>query len=253
VLPVIQVEFLTIRTPGLALIIGLWFGLDVASRFGARRGLNVDRTYSLGFWAALAGLLAARLSFVLTHLGTYLKIVPWDRALGSALALMPGTEIAPLGAAASLVVAGLLIRRWRLPILKIADSYGAGLSVLGISIGVAALLGGDMYGVETDLPWALDLWGASRQPTQIYFALACVATLVILWRIDRQKGAALAPGTLAQLFLILMGVVLLLVEPLRADSPVILGSIRLWEVIGLMGITLGLVSFAIRAPVAEEP
>jgi phosphatidylglycerol:prolipoprotein diacylglycerol transferase len=247
-LPVIQIEFLTIRTPGLALLAGLWFGLDVASRFAVRRGVNVDRAYSLGFWAAAAGLLAARLGFVLTHLNTYLKITPWDRTLGSAFALMPGTEIAPMGVLAALVTGWLLVRRWRMPLLETLDSYSVGLAVLGISIGAAALLGGEMYGLETSLPWAIDLWGGLRHPTQVYFALACLAIVVALWRVDRQKGRSLPPGTLTQLFLIMMGVTLLLVEPLRADSPVIFGSIRLWEVIGLAGIVAALAGFAIRAP-----
>ena len=251
-LPIIQIEFITIRTPTIALLLGLWFGLDIASRFGARRGLNVDRMYSLGFWAALAGLLAARLSFVAVHLDTYLKITPWYQALESVFALTSGTEIAPVGILAALAVAWLLIRRWRLPILVTLDSYSPGLAALGISIGVAALLGGDMYGVASDLPWAIDLWGGPRQPTQIYFTLACVAILVILWQVERRRGRSLPPGTIAQWFAALMGLTLLLVEPLRADSPVIFGSIRLLEVVGLAGIIAAMVGFAIRAPTEPE-
>jgi len=251
-LPILQGSFLTIRTPGLALLAGLWFGLDIASRFGVRRKLNVDKVFSVGFWATIAGLLAARLTFVLTHLGTYLKITPWDRVLGAIFALMPGTEIAPAGILAALIVAWWLMRRWRLPILPTADSYSPGLATLGISIGVAALLGGDMYGTETNLPWAINLWGGMRHPVQIYFALACVAILVILWRVDLTRGKNLPPGTLSQLFLALMGLALLLLEPLRADSPVIFGSIRLLQVIGLVGIVAAMAGFAVRAPVEPD-
>jgi phosphatidylglycerol:prolipoprotein diacylglycerol transferase len=200
----------------------------------------------------MVGLLAARLSFVIVHSATYLKITPWDRALGAAFSLTPGTEIAPLGILAALAVVSLLVRRWRLSPLNAIDAYSAGFATLGIAIGAAALLGGDMYGVETNLPWAIQLWGGHRHPVQVYFMLACAANLAILWRIEKQRGKTLPPGMLGQLFAVMMGLTLLLLEPLRADSPVIFGNIRLLEVIGLAGLVAALVGFALRAPV-EAP
>jgi phosphatidylglycerol:prolipoprotein diacylglycerol transferase len=181
----------------------------------------------------------------------YLKIAAWDRALGSVFALMPGTEIGWVGCLAAVGVAMFLARRWRLSLLAVADSYAAGLAVMGIAVGAAALLGGDMVGIQTNLPWAIDLWGLPRHPTQIYFALACLAILIILWRVERRQGGSLAPGMLGQLFLIGMGITLLLIEPLRADSPTLFGGIRTLQVIGLAGITAALAGFATRAPAVE--
>ena len=91
-LPLLQIGGLTIRTPGLALLAGLWIGLEVASREGIRRGIDGEKLYSLGFYALIAGILGARFGFVLLNLDLYTGITPWTRALLSVFALAPGTE-----------------------------------------------------------------------------------------------------------------------------------------------------------------
>ncbi len=49
-LPILQIGPLTLRTPGLTLLAGLWIGLEVASREGARRGIDPNKVYNLGLW-----------------------------------------------------------------------------------------------------------------------------------------------------------------------------------------------------------
>ncbi len=265
-LPLLQIGSLTIRTPGLALLAGLWIGLEVASREGVRRGIDGDKIYNLGFYTLIAGILGARLGFVLLNLDLYTGITPWARALLSVFALATGTENPWIGVLAAVGTAAFLVRRWKLPPLAILDSFAPAFAILGIGIGLANLLSGDYYGIETTLPWGINLWGSKRQPTQIYFIVACIAILIVLWRLrpmpspaGKRSGKAKRSaresaqndrpeGFPLQIFLIMFGFATLLIEPLRADSPVIGPGIRLWEVIGLTGAALSLVGFAIRAP-----
>jgi prolipoprotein diacylglyceryltransferase len=119
-----------------------------------------------------------------------------------------------------------------------------------IGFGVANLFSGDYYGIPTRLPWGVDLWGALRHPTQIYLTLAALGTWLALRRLDANKH--LQRGMLIQVFALLMGVSVLLIEPLRADSPVIAAGIRTMQVAALIAIVGALAGFAARAPV-EEP
>ncbi len=182
-LPILQVGSFSLRLPGLALLAGLWIALEWSAREGMRRGIPGDRVYSFGGLTLIAGVLAARLAFVLAHLELYTRITPWPRALGAVFALMPGTEIAWAGLAAAAALGAFLIWRWHLPPGVLADALAPGTAVFAIAVGVANLLSGSAYGAETSLPWGITLHGARRFPTQIYFILAAALALAAVRRL----------------------------------------------------------------------
>jgi phosphatidylglycerol:prolipoprotein diacylglycerol transferase len=268
-LPILQLGPLTMRTPGLALLAGLWFGLEAASREGACRGISEDHILNFGFSTIIAGILGARLGFIALNSGLYLGITPWLRALQSVFALAPGTENVWIGLGASVLVAAFLIRRWQLNLLALADALAPALAIFTVAIGLANLLSGDYYGVETTLPWGIPLWGSIRQPTQVYFVLLGILILTSLWRLGglrcivsepakkkgkRQVNDQHVPGFYFQIAGIILCFGLLLIEPLRADSPVIGDGVRIWEIVGLVGLVVSLALTAWRAPVqAGEP
>jgi phosphatidylglycerol:prolipoprotein diacylglycerol transferase len=95
---------------------------------------------------------------------------------------------------------------------------------------VGQLLSGEAFGVPTNLPWGVPLFGAVRHPTQLYFALAGLSSLLILWRLSQRP---LAVGALWVAYLGLLGLSSLLIEALRADSLVLPGGIRSAQVFGL--------------------
>ncbi len=249
-LPLLQIGPFTLRTPGLALLGGLWLGLEMASREGVRRGIDGDRIYALGLYTILAGAAGARLAFVLVNLGMYLHLSPWTQAIGAILAPAGGTEIAWIGALSALGVAVFLARRWKLPLLVLVDAFAPGIAVCAIGIGLANLLSGDYYGVETSAPWGIEMGAARRQPTQVLFVLTAIAIFFILRRLGRDP-AARDPGFLGQVLLVALSLAILLIEPLREDSPVVgTSGIRIWQVIALSGLVAGLATFALRAPAA---
>jgi phosphatidylglycerol:prolipoprotein diacylglycerol transferase len=244
-LPILQIGPLKLRTPGLALLAGLWIGLEIASREGARRGIDPNRVYNLGFTALIAGLLGARLGFVALNLRLYAPITPWTRLLTSVFALVPGTENVWVGLIVAVVAVVYLLRRWQVDPLDAADAFSPGLAVFAVGVGLANLLSGHMAGVETSMPWGIELWGARRQPTQIFSMLGAAATFVALWRLrDR-----LPPGALMQVLVILLSLTILLVEPLRADSPVVGPGLRVWLIVAVVTLVGALAGFAARAPV----
>jgi len=276
-LPILQIGPLTLRTPGLALLGGLWFGLELASRAGTRRGISEDHIYNLGFFTLLAGVLGARLGFVLTHFKLYTGITPPGRALLSVFALSTGTETLWAGLLAASAVAVYLVHRWKLPVSALLDSYAPGIALFVIALGIANLFSGDWYGVETRLPWAITLWGASRHPTQIYLALAGLLTLGLLLRREhrvfadhmpgkrgskakaqvRTAQAPPQPGVSILTLSLMLSLTLLLIEPLRADSPVIFGNIRTWQVAALGTLVATLLAHSMKAPLqltdADQP
>jgi phosphatidylglycerol:prolipoprotein diacylglycerol transferase len=267
-LPILQIGGLSLRTPGLALLAGLWVGLEVSSREGMRRGISGDHLYNVAFYGLIAGVLGARLAFVAAHLKLYISITPWTRALTSAFALATGTEIAWAGLLIGLAVAAFFTYRWQIDPLDLADSLAPGVAIVAISIGLANLLSGNMLGIETRLPWAIPLRGADRHPTQVYFALVAALALVATLRLRATRSATgkhsgkaklraesaigFPPGMVMQVVLLILSAGILLIEPLRADSPVLGTGIRLWMVVAVVMMVAMLAGFAARAPARSD-
>ncbi len=263
-LPFLQVGSFSLRLPGLVLLAGLWIALEMSAREGLRRGIPGDRVYSFGALTLIAGVLAARLSFVLAHLELYTRITPWTRALGAAFSPMTGTEIVWVGLVAAVALGAFLIWRWQLPPLVLADAFAPGAAIFAIAVGLANLLSGNAYGGETSLPWGINLYGARRYPTQIYFIIAAVLTLLVVRRLrppaepeekrrrakrrSREPALQRPPGTAMQTVVVILSAAILLIEPLRADSPVIGPGIRIWMVAALVALVGALAGFAAHTP-----
>lgn len=269
-LPVLQLGGLAVPLPPLVLLLSLYVALDVSQRQAVKRGLDGDKAYTLAFNSLLAGLLAARLAFVLLNLDAYLAIRPIGRMLVSFVTPLLGSELPLVGVGVTLALAVAYVRRFDLDWRSAADAYAVGAAVFVVGLWMAHLLSGDAYGIETRLPWGINLWGATRHPTQVYNLIVGAGILALLWRIapaprpgKKRKEKPLrgqrrtiwkAPydGFVAQLFVTLTSAALLILEPLRADSAVVAGGYRVWQIVGLVALVASLALFASRAPVRDK-
>jgi phosphatidylglycerol---prolipoprotein diacylglyceryl transferase len=60
------------------------------------------------------------------------------------------------------------------------DALTPGMGVMMVGFGLANLASGDAYGIPTTVPWAIELWGVNRHPTQVYqVVIACIATWIV--------------------------------------------------------------------------
>jgi phosphatidylglycerol---prolipoprotein diacylglyceryl transferase len=65
--PTIDLGFVEIRTFGLMVALGVMLGALIASRIGERYGVPADDTIALATRLVVAGVIGARLTWVLTH------------------------------------------------------------------------------------------------------------------------------------------------------------------------------------------
>jgi prolipoprotein diacylglyceryltransferase len=223
-LPVLQIGPLAIQTPGLVLILGYWLVLEVAGRFATRRGLDGAAIQNAGLFGAVAGLLAARLAHVIRFWDLY-RTNP--RGIVS---LNPQTLLPAVGLAVGMLVAALMVWRKKLPFWPLLDALAPSAVVLVVALSLSSFLAGSVFGAETGLPWAIELWGAHRHPVQIYELIASLAILALLWRAAREGPA---PGLLFLLFVALYSGARLLLEPFRADSFLLPGGFRATQVAAL--------------------
>ncbi len=232
--PVIQIGPLALQIPGLILLLGFWLSLELAGRQGARLGLAHDSISSAGFYGSGAGIGAARFGYVLQHWTVYR-----DSPLGI-LALNPQSLDPVAGLAVGLLVAGyLLLWRQQVQFRLLLSAIAPGMAVFASALALANFASGNGFGTETNVPWAIELWGIRRHPTQLYELTAGLGILLIVWLAGRQPSSH-APGMPFLLCVALYGGTRLLLEPLRAKSVLLPGGFRAIQVAGLISVMIAM-------------
>ena len=236
--PLVQIGPFRLSSGGLLLLMSIILGGSVVARVAqARGGAHLARQADSCFYPVLLGaVIGARLWYGLFNLDLYGR----NPGLFVALRL---SDLAWPGALLGGLLAGYVWCRWNgFDQLKLADSAALTLPAVQAIASVGLLLSGEAFGMPTSLPWGVPLFGAVRHPTQIYFALAALSSLIVVWRLSRWR---LPLGALWVSYLGLQGLTSLLIEALRADSLMLPGGIRSAQVFGL-GLLLYALSWARR-------
>ena len=228
--PILDVGPAAIQLPGLILLLGYWLSLNLAGRRGKAEGLPEDAIFNAGFIALLVGLVGARLGYVALHWTAY------QNDLWGVLALTTGALSIPIGALIGAGIAAIYFWRFRLSPPVLLDALAPAFALLFAFISLADLSSGSAYGATNNLPWAIELWGARRHPTQIYELLAALATLGLLFYSIRRRRPF--PGVLFLLFLLVYGASRLFLEAFRAEPWLLPGGYRAVQVVGLAVVIL---------------
>ncbi len=222
-LPILQIGPLSIQTSGLVLLIGLWIGLGLSERYAKSFGSDPEEISNLAFSSLIAAILGARLSYALRFPNAFTE------SPASLLSLNPGL-LDPWGAlVGALLIALIYGQRKELSLWRSLDSLTPGFATFAIAIAISQLASGEAYGVSTDLPWAINLWGAMRHPSQVYATLAAAAILYYL--LTQKASRKLPPGNFFIEFIALSAGSRLFLEAFRGDSTLLPNGWRVVQVL----------------------
>jgi prolipoprotein diacylglyceryltransferase len=241
--PVIHLGPLSIQARGLILLAAFWLAAEAAERSARRLGLRGDVVNSLALIAAAAGLIGARLGYVLEHWPAY------QSDPGAIVALNFNTLSPLAGAVTGVLAAYWYARRKGVANRLLLDALTPGFIVFAGGLALADMASGDAYGSPSALPWAIELWGAPRHPAQLYQLIAVsVIGLVVL------KTRRAFDGAWFGLFVALYSASRLLIEAFRGDSETIGGlrTAQLWSLLVLL-IMLVLLRRWARSAAVETP
>jgi phosphatidylglycerol:prolipoprotein diacylglycerol transferase len=216
----------------------LWLGLYLSEKRAERYSISKDALNNIVFYGMLGYLLGGRLLFAIANFSAFTRSPLSLFSLNIDL-------FDPLGG----FVAALLIgfgygQRHKLPLWSTLDALTPLFAMSAIGLALAHLAAGTAFGSPTSLPWGIDLWNATRHPTQIYELILSILIFGFIWfpkiktpaRSDFLSFVTLTAGT--RLF----------VEAFRGDSELIFGGVRLAQVLAwiVLALTL-LLSEALRS------
>lgn len=222
--PIFQIGPVALQVPGLVLLAGLWIGLTLSERRARRRGEDPGHLYNLVFISLITGVIGARLSYAATYPNAFTTD---PRSLVS---LNPGLLDPLAGALIAAAAAAIYLIRKNLPLWSTLDALTPLIAVMGIAIGISHFASGSAFGIPTQVPWGIQLWGATRHPTQIYEIMLATFTLIVIMFLDRTSWS-LTPGNIFLSFISLSAVSRLFLEAYRGDSILLDSGFRIAQVI----------------------
>jgi phosphatidylglycerol:prolipoprotein diacylglycerol transferase len=198
----------TIYTYGVFVALAFLVSVPLWVRQARRRGLDGERVYTLGLLLLAAGILGARLLYV---------VLNWQDFVGDPLEifrLQHGGLAWFGGLAGAVTTLFIAIRRQRWPVAVVLDSI-APFAALAQGIGrIGCFFNGCCYG----FPWAGGLYypshGMRLFPTQLVDAATLGLIALVLMRLLSGKEK---PGRVAAWYLVAVGCQRFLMEFLRAD------------------------------------
>ena len=188
-----QLGPLTVYAYGAMLALGAGLGLILLGRLARDNHLDPDQITNLGLWVLVTGIAGSRLVFVLLEPGAF-AAQPYR-----VLFFWEGGLVFYGGIAAALPLAMWLTRRWKIPPLKLIDTFAIPLA-LGQAFGrLGCFLAGCCYGLPWDGSCAVTFTdprtlappGIPLHPTQLYSAaelFVLTGLLLIIWRRRRFDG-----------------------------------------------------------------
>ncbi len=240
----IDLGFFQIPTYGVLLYSGIVLAIYLASRRARLVGMSGTHVMDLGAWVVLSGLAGAKILLVITD-PSYLS------SLAGLWGLLRAGGVFYGGLVAALVAAVVLLHRFNLPFLKVADVLAPSVA-LGHFFGrLGCFSAGCCYGracspslgVVFTKPLAAEISGTPLNvplyPTQLYEAAFNLANYAFLAWLFRRR---LAPGSVLGAYLISYGVARFVIEFFRGDADrgfVLGGALSTSQAIAALMVPLG--------------
>lgn len=219
-----------IRWYALIILTGILLAMYFAVKETKRLGEDPDHLYNMVLWGLPAGIIGARLYYVIFSFADY------KDNLISVFYIWEG-GIAIYGGVIAALAAGILYcRKHKLSAWKFLD-IGAFGFLIGQCIGRwGNFVNGEAFGTETNLPWRMAVNGQMVHPTFLYESLWNLALFLFLWFTRKKHGFE---GRTISLYMVGYGVGRFFIEGLRTDS-LYLGNFRISQIVSIVLVGLGI-------------
>jgi len=171
--PVINVGPLSLPAPAMLLILGYLAGSYLVGKKASSFSINSDFLDRVLWIGSISTLLGARLSYIAgspaAFKGDLLSIFSLNPSL---LDPIGGTVI-------GLAVIFIIVSKEKTDVWTFLDSLTPFLGALLPAFFLSRFASGSGYGLSTNKPWGIYLWGSNRHPVQLYLAIAALALLII--------------------------------------------------------------------------
>lgn len=240
-----RIGSITVHWYGIMIMLGVLAASYISYQEAKRRGEDPDHVWNMFPWVLVAGIVGARLGFILAKLSDYthdpVKILYiWEGGLS-----IQGSIV---GGALAVI---LYCQRQRIGFLRWADIIAPGLALAQAIGRWGNYFNQEAFGSPTTLPWGIPI-SPERQiavagpnfpadpnlrfhPTFAYEMIWDLINFALLMWLGRQKRLKLLEGDLLWVYLIVYSIGRIAVEEIRVDSAMV-GGFKTPQVVALLTI-----------------
>jgi len=230
-LPFIRLGPFLLQVPELTVVLGIFLGASQAEKEAKKLKLKPELINNLIYYGFFATIIGARLAYALRYVDVYLDDpIALFSFSTTTLSITEGLIIGTL-------VSIFYRYRQKLPLRPTLDALVPGLAVFMVALALSHFFAGSAYGSPTTVPWAINLWGEQRHPTQVYELIAAIAIFLL---VRSNAFSRQTPGMNFLLTVALFATSRILLEAFRGDSFVLPGGFRAAQVAGLLVLFLAL-------------
>ena len=210
------------------LFAALWIGLTLAEKRSERHGVSKEQLNNITFYSILAYVIGGRVLFALSNLSAF---TPSPLSIFS-----PNPDLFdPASGLITMLLVGMIYgQRQKLPLWGTLDALTPLFATLAIGLHLSRLAAGTAFGSPTTLPWGIELWNATRHPTQIYELIASLFIFCLVWF----RKSDVPAGVLFLNFIALTAGARLFLEAFRGDSTLMFGEFRSAQVAAWVALTI---------------
>lgn len=212
------------------LLAALWIGLALAEKRAGRHGVPTEALNNIVYYSLFGYILGGRLLYALENFPVFaqsplslisINLDLFDPVAGFIVAVMVGSVYGS---------------RQKLPLWSTLDSLTPLAALLGVGLALSHLAAGTAFGSPTELPWGIELWNATRHPTQVYELAAALLIFAVIWFRRESRSA----GSDFLSFVALTATARLFLEAFRGDSTLVFGGFRLDQILSWFVLLLAL-------------
>lgn len=203
------------------LLAALWIGLALAEQRAERHAVSKDALNNIVYYGLFGYILGGRLLYALANYSVFTQSPLSLFSLNIDL-------FDPFAALIAAIIVGFVYSsRQKLSFWPTLDALTPLFATLAIGLSLSHLAAGTAFGSPTNLPWGIQLWNATRHPTQIYELIVSVLIFGFIWfrKTEFPHGAAFLT------FTALTAASRLFLEAFRGDSTLIFGGLRLAQIL----------------------
>lgn len=217
---------------GVLMATGMILGTLIAIKEAKRVGIKEDDVLDLAIFAIPAGLLGARLYYVIFNWEYYSQNV-------SQILNFRGGGMAIHGALIGGILTGYIFTKIRkIDFLKMADTVLLGMPLAQAIGRWGNFINGEAHGGPTDLPWGIVVDGVKVHPTFLYESIWNLGIFIFLWMFRKKKQYE---GQIIVYYITLYSLGRFFIEGLRTDS-LMIGPLRMAQVISLVCVIGGIIA-----------